>query len=449
MKMIKAFNKATKKFTDYFNYIEKELDKPTKELDESIYLINSHITLWQHDENYSDDDFISVFNQKFKNKYIIYNITPRKLQVKSNQDKIKDFKSPDFSSYTLEYIMSFSIEVKKHLKSNPDDVIIIHDDNQNGKIFSLLSCLLSYTVTVSNAPMPPLDAYYTITSLNDEFKSLLLKADSKNQGRYLNYFTTVQNNPIIAIKKYYLKSIIINGAPAIENSENSLMSPYITINKKSFYCPVIRITSNGKVIYCSYRKDSPVQVVNFSAESAAKFDIDNLIFNDVSIEVLHKAKDKFKLLFVIQFNTFFIEDTAIRFSKDQIDSIHKDIRYPNEFFVDLLLDQSKEIDLSSYEEESIKWKSLLSEFILQGYQTKKPVEVVEEVKKEEEKKNDSSSSLKDNDKEEDITAPTSSTVNKVQELLEKIEGKDKGDDDDDDEDIDVDDYINNLDKKAK
>ena len=53
------------------------------------------------------------------------------------------------------------------------------------------------------------------------------------------------------------------------------------------------------------------------------------------------------------------------------------------------------------------------------------------------------------DKDEDKTAPTSATVNKVQELLEKIEGKDKGGDDDDDEDIDVDDYINNLDKKAK
>ena len=101
--------------------------------------------------------------------------------------------------------------------------------------------------------------------------------------------------------------------------------------------------------------------------------------------------------------------------------------------------------MSSYEEESIKWKSLLSEFILQGYQSKKTVEVVEEAKKEEK----FDPGLNSSDKEEDITAPTSSTVNKVQELLEKIEGKDKGDDDDDDEDIDVDDYINNLDKKAK
>ena len=67
--------------------------------------------------------------------------------------------------------------------------------------------------------------------------------------------------------------------------------------------------------------------------------------------------------------------------------------------------------------------------------------------KKEDKKGDSS--LNSSDKDEDITAPTSSTVNKVQELLEKIEGKDKGGDDDDDEDIDVDDYINNLDKKAK
>lgn len=455
--MIQAFNKATKKFADYFNYIEKELDKPSKEIEETIYMINNQIVYWEYDGGYTDDNFIQVFNKKFQKNYKIYNITSRQLEVKTDQDKIINLKAPDNPSYTLEFLMSFSIQAKKFLSSNPEHILIIHDDNQNGKIFSLLGCLLSYTVKENNSPIPPMDAYFNIISLNETFKSRHLKCDTKNQGRYLNYFSTVQNNPIISIKKYYLKSILINGAPAIENRENSNLTPYITINKNSYYAPVIRVISNGKVIYCSFKKDTPIQTINYSPDNAVKFDVDNLIFNDTLIEVLHKGEGKFKLLFVIQFNTFFIEDNAARFSKDQIDSINKDIRYPNEFFVDLLFDQTKDVDLSSYEEESIKWKSLLSEFILQGYQTKKTVEIptpqIEEVKKEEKTKNEeekknevmsSSISLKD-EKEDEVGS--SSTVNKVQELLQKIEGKEKIEDGDDEDAID--DYLSNLDKQAK
>jgi uncharacterized pyridoxamine 5'-phosphate oxidase family protein len=50
--------------------------------------------------------------------------------------------------------------------------------------------------------------------------------------------------------------MIINGAPAIENEDmkNSKSSHYITINDKSFYKPVLRIISNDKITFCSYKK---------------------------------------------------------------------------------------------------------------------------------------------------------------------------------------------------
>ena len=56
----------------------------------------------------------------------------------------------------------------------------------------------------------------------------------------------------------------------------------------------------------------------------------------------------------------------------------------------------------------------------------------------------SSISLKD-EKEDEVGS--SSTVNKVQELLQKIEGKEKIEDGDDEDAID--DYLSNLDKQAK
>ena len=104
--------------------------------------------------------------------------------------------------------------------------------------------------------------------------------------------------------------------------------------------------------------------MRYSEDNVIKFEINKYIFNDISIEVLHKSEKCFKLLFIIQFNTFFINNIySIKFSRDQIDSIHSDIRYPTDFFVDLHFDNEKEEKLSSFDEYTIYWKSLISEFI--------------------------------------------------------------------------------------
>ena len=51
----------------------------------------------------------------------------------------------------------------------------------------------------------------------------------------------------------------MNGAPAIENLEiekenQKTHNNFIAINSESFYKPVIRIISNEKIVYCSYKK---------------------------------------------------------------------------------------------------------------------------------------------------------------------------------------------------
>ena len=169
-----------------------------------------------------------------------------------------------------------------------------------------------------------------------------------------------------------LNNIIISGAPAIDNDENKPNTHYITINKNSYYIPVIRIKSNGKFIYSSYNPKDPenknkLNKIFYSNDNIAKFDINQMCFNDVCIEVMHKGEKSFRLLFTIQFNTFFINSNySIKFSKEQIDSIYQDIRYPNDFYVDLIFDSSKEEKLSPFDDYSIIWKTMLSEFIVKG-----------------------------------------------------------------------------------
>jgi hypothetical protein len=75
----------------------------------------------------------------------------------------------------------------------------------------------------------------------------------KNITRYMNYFGLILTNPVFEYKKLYLKTIILNCAPAIDN-QNDTNDHYLTINEKSFYKPVIRIITNDKVVYCSYNK---------------------------------------------------------------------------------------------------------------------------------------------------------------------------------------------------
>ena len=314
MNFIKAFNNATKKFTDYFNYIESSIEKPPKDIEENLIKLNDRIILWEEDKDYDDWQFFQLINYNYKKNYMIYNLTDRKIEIKTDQDKIIDFPGPNNPSYTLEYLISFSISAKNWLNSNKENILILHDEIINGKIFCLLGCLISYNSDKKKNIIEPMDAYADIITWNPIFKEYIEKSDCKNHIRYLNYFSSIQKSPIITLKKYYLKSIIIIGAPSIENEKNDNKNPYVVINKNSFYCPVLRINSNGKIIYCSYKKGDNIEKLFYSPDSVTKFNIDNYIFGDVCIELLHKGEKNFKQLFIIQFNTFYYGDNEIKFS---------------------------------------------------------------------------------------------------------------------------------------
>ena len=121
--------------------------------------------------------------------------------------------------------------------------------------------------------------------------------------------------------------------------------------------------------------------MKYSEDNVIKFEINKYIFNDILIEVLHKSEKCFKLLFIIQFNTFFTKNEySIKFSRDQMDSINGDIRYPTDFFVDLHFDQEKKEILSPFDEYSIYWKSLLSEFISKSLKEKN-IRIIKQKKK--------------------------------------------------------------------
>ena len=379
MDVFNIFNKASEKINSYFSFIENKIKNPKSEIQDSLIQINSKIFIWIKDSNFKDDEFIQVIRSHFRDNYMIYNLLPDKIETETSPDKIIDFKLPNNPSFTLEFLISFCISSKNWLNAIEENILVIHDDlsKNDGNIFYLISTIIIYNnKNKKNEIKDPVDIYKNLLLEFENhkfFQKLSLNSNMINNIRYLNYFSSIQKSPLITLKKMLLKSITIMGAPAIDNDENKDNMHYITINKDSYYIPVVRIKSNGKYIYSSYNPKNKENNLNklekifYSNDNGINFDINQICFNDVCIEVMHKGDKSFRLLFTIQFNTFFIDSNySIKFSKEQIDSINQDIRYPNNFCVDLSFDGSKEEKLSPFDEYSITWKTMLSEFIVKG-----------------------------------------------------------------------------------
>jgi hypothetical protein len=205
--------------------------------------------------------------------------------------------------------------------------------------------------------------------------------------------------------------------------------------------------------------------VYYSSENCAKFDVDSLIFGDVLLEMLHynEQENKFKQLFVIQFHSFFINGNSTRFTKDQIDGICKDIRYPNEFFIDIIFDEDKATTISTYEEDVAKWKNIISDFIMKSYKSNSISNATVSTntnlqENEEYSKIKTAIKTEDNDhkaneeKDEDVTLKHN-TLNKAQEILNKFkeskENKEGEEEEEDDDDDDIEDYLRSLENKTK
>lgn len=291
-------------------------------------------------------------------------------------------------------------------------------------------------------------------------------------NRYVNYFERIKSNPVLKYQKFFLNRIVINGAPAIAHpTDPKGQSIYISIDSKSYYKPVLRVFSHGSIVYSSFNKNSDVESINYSIFNSAKFEVNEYIFADTMIELLHYQDNKFKQLFLIQFNTLFADMTSLsRFNKEEIDGVCKDIRYPNEFYLDVFYDELKSQEISVYEEYIASWKSSLSKFILNTISTKKEKaeEVFDEkstkkkmeIKKEQEKEKDrlnnnispsnENKNLKDfnesNNRENNVEMVNkSSETNKNNS--EKLNKENVNDNDNDDEE-DLDQYLKSLENRA-
>lgn len=108
----------------------------------------------------------------------------------------------------------------------------------------------------------------------------------------------------------------------------------------------------------------------------------------------------------------------------------KDLRYPAEFFIDIIFDNDKNIQSNNFEEDVIKWKNIISDFIVKGYKSNlitsgspdasdaslnKPVTLLNDIAKENKINNSGNVDLIVNDK----IMKKESEINKAEKNIDK------------------------------
>ena len=124
------FNNVGKSLSNYFKYDDK-MNQKIANIEETLNYLTSQILVWKSDPLIEDENYNQLFNQRHNNKYMIYNLSNRKIKFKKNPNVIVDFQVPDYPAYSLEFLLSFSVSAKNWLSLDQYNLLIIHDTLEN------------------------------------------------------------------------------------------------------------------------------------------------------------------------------------------------------------------------------------------------------------------------------------------------------------------------------
>jgi len=100
--------------------------------DDYLIYLNSQLIIWKDSDSIIDDDYFNkLFVKRFNNKFMVYNLINKKISFTDNQDKIIDFKAPEYPSYTLEFLITFAISVKNWLSLDSYNILVVFDKLKN------------------------------------------------------------------------------------------------------------------------------------------------------------------------------------------------------------------------------------------------------------------------------------------------------------------------------
>lgn len=269
----------------------------------------------------------SYFTRQFNNKFMIWNFSEYPHPTEALVSQTLDFIFIGHPSPPLPVIFSIFSSIQGWLKSDPENVAIMHCQTTKGRSYMMMASFLVWTHEYSSV----MDAFRKLCSITQQRIDLL-----PSQVRYMKYIQDLVKYQIKS-RKIRISKIILDGIPLIEQ-EGASVRPYLQIFR------------NSELVYTSYKKDAPL-VSYYPSDISIVFELDLEIEGDILIRCRHLGKDNKPITILrAMIHTAFYNDLIIRLHKSDLDGPFNDDRFSGTFNMDLVLGSNLESEDDSLEQ---------------------------------------------------------------------------------------------------
>lgn len=286
----------------------------------------------EHLESSQDGNNINVVSaflkKKHQGRFMIWNISEENYDYAKFNDQVLEYKFPGHPAPPLGLLFKICTSVESWLDADEQNVAVLHCLTGKGRTATLMACILAWMGEFDS----PIQALNYIAQRRCTIVDHLT---IPSQRRYIQYFSNMLDGVKPNPEPLYLKRILMNSVPVFGNDGSGVEG----------CCPYIQLFKNGKLITSAAAvaddqnsADPKTQLKWISAkEGNASFRLECAVQGDILIRCRHCSVSGAKIsMFRAAFHTGYISGGVLRLTKAQLDGTSTDLRYPDDFFIDLI-----------------------------------------------------------------------------------------------------------------
>ncbi|CEM16327.1 unnamed protein product [Vitrella brassicaformis CCMP3155] len=337
-------------------------------------------------------------NERYRHSYLVINMSERKYDTSTFAGEVLEVQFRGLPSPPLGLMLELFMSITAWLTSDESNVVVVHCYKGFSRSAVFLSCFMAWCGLVSH-PVDGLQEVCEKIGLDEEHQIL------PSQKRYLTYFYQIQNNFMPDYSRLCLRRVLLNGIPLIE-------APPLRLQRhaqdRPAFRPYIEVWQAGQLLYSSLPDKQQTQQQQASDEqhpsaeqqaegdaasgtaapregeesrhSAADahaaecdlpwyFESDGTVAldipaklavaGDILIRVRHMGSNGQKVSVLrAAFNTAFLPEGCLKLGLHELDGAAHDPRFPQDFFMDIILEKATSVDDPSESEDLQKLKGL-------------------------------------------------------------------------------------------
>lgn len=281
-----------------------------------------------------------LLDRRHGGRYMVWNLSEVEYEYSVLDDQVLTYQFPGSPAPPLGLMLKLLMSIESWLKSDPQNVAVLHCLTGRGRTSTVLAAFLCWTGEAGfHDPNSALEYIAKCKRLSVETLTI------PSQRRYTNYFTNMLDGVRPSQPPLLLKRIIMSeapkfgkrpppleGAPASDKPDELGCSPYLQI----FKAGNLVFTTAAAMSYSQSENDLPFCC---PSDGPISFNVETIVQGDILIRCRHLTRKGQRVsMFRAAFHTGYIPPKVMRLTKTQLDGACSDRRYADDFFLDLIFE---------------------------------------------------------------------------------------------------------------